>query len=341
MDQQSIDRIVAAIHATPGLRGVSIGYYGRDSCMMLHQGNPRAANYGRVQVIVELVRPTGASAVGNVPEQPTVHASNSSHPPPRVANGSRVGAELAGAGVSCGLTVLAGIGVAGGVAAEGVSAGTSTFLVVMAWGGMITSGAACANGLVRSYQAVFNSENDSLARWDENEVYTWTFVIVDAAGLATGAGAAGALGRASLAALRARGGLASAQTLSNMTRAQRVAAVGEAVRRSADSPAGREALESALRSDGLSASRATRAAANEWIMRGGRNAVTNSGNAARVVGGARSVLTERSAMLLAAAVKEAFYTSLAAGGSALPGDDIGAASGVVNTVITHVIEQSP
>ena len=60
-------------------------------------------------------------------------------PPPFTANRSRLGPELVGAGLNCGLTVVAAVGVFGGAAAEVPSGGTSTFLVVMAWTVMGTS----------------------------------------------------------------------------------------------------------------------------------------------------------------------------------------------------------
>ena len=47
--------------------------------------------------------------------------------PEIVTNGSRVGTELIGGGISCGLTVVSAIGVAGGAAAEvPTGAGTRT-----------------------------------------------------------------------------------------------------------------------------------------------------------------------------------------------------------------------
>ena len=90
-----------------------------------------------------------------------------------------------GAGLNCTLAVISAVGVLGSAAAEVPSAGTSTFVMVIAWTGVVASGVQCVNAITRSYQALMNPESESLSRWDDSSIYSSSMLVVDALGVAS------------------------------------------------------------------------------------------------------------------------------------------------------------
>ncbi len=179
ISEEILNNIVRAIHAQSELHGCMIGFEGNGQSRMLHSGLTPSINYGRVFVVVEALEITGALPVIGIGTTPTEMPT----PPPVITNGSRLRQELIGAGLSCSLTVVSAVAVVGGVAGEVPSAGASTLLVIAGWTGLITSGAQCANGLVRSWQTIANPETNSLQQWDNNRYYSTAFLIIDAVGV--------------------------------------------------------------------------------------------------------------------------------------------------------------
>ena len=174
-----------------------------------------------------------------------------------MTNRSRLGPELVGAGLSCGLTVVSALGVLGGAAAEAPTAGTSTFLIVASWTGLTMSAIQYANGLVRIAAIAGAPDGNSLQHWDANEVYANAILVVDAIGVVTSVASLPSQVRNLYAVIvRQRAFLARGLTfdaLRRMNRMGRLRAIQEVFEEAARTPEGRAALSRAAREAGRGA----------------------------------------------------------------------------------------
>lgn len=238
LSQAQLSAITDYLQSVPQLTGCRIGYYGGDMSTPLHPGNPGSPHYNIIVIIDEFnIRPYSSTGPDAEPELPT---------PAQVTNDSRVGRELIGAGLSCGFTIVAGVGFVGALAAEGPSLGTSTVLAVAAWTGMATGYAQCINGLYRSSEALANPYSDSLERLDNEAWYSGTFFVIDALGVISGGFGIAGSRRAIIQLLERRAALPVAQQLGQLSRAERIEAFRQALRRAAGNNQTRRELIAAL-----------------------------------------------------------------------------------------------
>src|SRR5271165_2798515 len=219
LTKEQLGAVVNVIHSQPELTGVIVGYYDGLMCSIADPGAKVALPYWEKAVIIEEITDDAVASVA-VPSDPT----DTAQPPAVITNRSRIWSEFAGAGLNCGFAVISAVGVVGGAAAEVPSGGTSTFLVVVAWAGLATSSIQCVNGIVRTVEAATNPDSDSLARWDQNRIYTVSFLVVDAIGVTAGLASLGPNVKNLLAVLERRGGLPTAQILAKMGREARAKA---------------------------------------------------------------------------------------------------------------------
>jgi hypothetical protein len=324
-------QIVDRIYAQPSLYGCQIGYEGNNQSSVIHHGMVPSVNYHRVLVIIEettegppsqvVVRGGSSAGPPSLPPAPAVTQT----PPNFVSNGSRLWPELIGAGASCALTVVSGVAVAGGVAAEVPSAGTSTALVVLGWAGLVTSSLQCGNGLARSYDALMNPDDNSIQRAESNVWYSRGFLVVDAIGVVSSLAALPSAMRGLYTLLQRRGGLVSVEALSRMNRAERQIAVARALERAASNPAERAALEAALRQAGMTEAQMARLAS--------RGAVAS-------VAGSRTVMTvidQATARALSESIRDVVSGVAGIGLSATPARWTGSGSGAARALIVHVV----
>lgn len=321
--EATLNQIVNAIYTEENLYGCIIGFQGNGQSRVLHSGLTPSVNYGRVVVIIEEGDFSGPVPASQIPAQPTELVS----PPPSITNRSKLWPELAGAGLSCGLTVLSGIAVFGGVAAEIPSGGTSTVVVVAGYIGFTTSVVQCGNAVIRVGAIAADPDGTTLSEWDENTWYKYGILAVDAIGVVTGLASLSSGIRNLLAVLERRGGLATAAELEKMTREQRRVAIQKALQQAIRTPEAKKAVKEALLNAGL---------------KPGQVGATLAGKAgsverARVVS---TVLAKETARRLEASI----VNLIGAGGivaSGGPGSAIGSASGSVNFILVHVFPGFP
>ncbi len=322
MSEATLRRLVRMIHEQRELNGVMIGFYGDFQCRLADPGTMVTLNYQQRVVIIEIVEEPASGPISARPVESVAHT------PTVVTNGSRIGRELIGAGISCGFTVISALGVAGSAAAEVPSAGTSTFALVVAWAGLVTSSIQCINGIVRTAEAVTNPGGTSLAQWDQNQIYSYSILIVDAVGVGSGLAALPQATRNLLAVLERRGGMVSAQALASMGREQRAAAIQQALAEASRNPESRAVLEQAIRDAGISARELRRVATSPIV------AARNS----RVIGNA---ITQETSRRLQRAMVDVIAGVGQSAASGLPEELVGSASGSVNRfggVILHALQ---
>jgi len=315
-----LDDITDAIHSQPELNGVIIGHYGNGTCSISDTGIPVATAYSQIAVIIEDVD-TGDPV--SVPTEPV----DVGQAPVKITNRSRMWAEFTGAGLTCGCVVLSGVGVAGSAAGEVPSAGTSTFLLVAAWTGLVTSSLQCVNAITRSVVTIRDPDSDSLSVWDQNRIYTVGFLIVDAIGVGAAIVSIGPAVKNLIAVLQRRGGLAATETLAKMGRDARAAEIQRALAKASQNPESRKVLEQALKDAGVSARTIRRVATSSVIA--GRNATIIN-----------DVIADETARRLSRAILDVVAAVDSPIASAMPSDKVGAASGAVNAaggVIVHVV----
>jgi len=320
LTRQKLDAVVDVIHSQPELTGVVVGYYDGMMCSVADYGAMVSLNYWEKAVIVEEVDENGNSVL--VPPEPTDTVS----PPALITNRSRMWSEFAGAGLSCGFAVISGVGVLGSAAAEVPSGGSSTFLLVVAWTGFATSSIQCINGIVRTVEATRNPDSDSIARWDQNKIYTVSFLIVDAIGVGAGLASLAPNVKNLLAVLERRGGLASADALAKMSRDARGKAIQAALQQARRNPESAKILDEAL----------AEALGGRVVRRVARNVIIASRNAGQV----SDVIADETARRLSRAMIDVISSVDSPIASAMPSDWIGSASGSVNAVggqLIHVI----
>jgi hypothetical protein len=177
-----LKQAVWRIHSCPDLAGCIVGYYGDGMCRTIGYPSCVTLNSENVAVVIEEVvlnAPVAAMASASTTPTPASPQAKAI-----VTNRSKIGAELLGAGASCGLTMLSAAGVAAGAALEVPTGGASTFLMVASWSGLAMGAIQCGNGLVRVGAALANLDGDTLDRWDKNTGYSTLILIVDAIGVA-------------------------------------------------------------------------------------------------------------------------------------------------------------
>lgn len=305
------------LQAFPELHGCVVGHYGATRSRVLFPGIQGSSNYNIAVIIDEMnIRPQLSYTQTSPPPPPTVA---------QVTNDSRVGRELIGAGLSCGFTAIAGVGFVASLAAEGVSLGTSTFLAVAAWGGMVSGGLQCMNGLYRSYEVIANPHSDSLEQLDNEVWYSRTCFVVDAVGVLSAVVGIGAARRALLELLERRAALPSAAALERMTRPERDVAMREALRRASQTPAARRELQQALQEAFPDRNIAA------MMRAGGSSGTLTTG---RVVSG---IISQQLATSIGNEIRGIILSVAGIGVSATPASWTGSGSGSVNTIATTVI----
>jgi hypothetical protein len=128
--------------------GCVIGYEGDGECRVLAKARPISSTYRCVAVVIEKVEDDAPSTIDEL-EAAAQAPAGATRQTDFVSNRSRVGSEMVGTGITCGLTIVSALGMAAGVAGEVATGGLSSFLVVASWTGLATGGLQCLNGLVR------------------------------------------------------------------------------------------------------------------------------------------------------------------------------------------------
>lgn len=333
-----LTKLVETIHSEPSLKGSAIGYYGNNQCRMLHPGR----NSSKVVIVEEIV--PGKSEERSASVKGTSSSGGGSQqilstPPPIVTNRSVIGREAVGAGLSCGMAVVSGVAVFGGAAAAPASGGASTFLVVAAWTGFVTSGIQCINGIVRVGTILADPNDNDLQRWDENTLYSVTSLMVDALGLASSLVALPAATKSFWQALQTHGKMKQGfEAVSKLDRAARSKLVRDALKTAVSTPEGKKAVEAALKETALTNKQVA------TVLKVG----ANTGSRSRVVMGA---LSKQSASKLQTAIKDLLLGAPAGFAvSATPPDWTGSGSGVVykfgswagpglGNIVVHVMDK--
>ncbi|MCC6229638.1 MAG: hypothetical protein IT432_10465 [Phycisphaerales bacterium] len=332
LTSEQLERLADVLYQEPDLYGCKVVYFHRGVLIIVRPGIIPSVNYDRVVVIEETEERGGMSrdALSRSVRQVSDSSGSSRAESTRISNRSRIGSELVGVGLSCGMAVISGVGVVGGAAAEVPSAGTSTILVVAAWTGFVTSGLQCLNGVVRVSEAVQNPDGSSLQEWDSNVVYSYATNIVDALGVISGGVAVAGSVRGVLRVLQTRGALVTAEELSRMSAASRTRAIRDAVARVGRSQEGRRELREAMRAAGLTEREADAALSSAGYI--GRTQVV------------RRVVSEQMARRLGDAMGQARSDAIMLGaGVAISGTSprhTGSGSGSVRTMMLyfHIVD---
>lgn len=325
LTQQQEVALVNAIYSVESLNGCIVGYRGSNMSKVLSPGYAMTINFGRVIVVIE-------EAAATQSELQILNAANrsggteASQPAEDVTNRGRVGRELIGTGLSCGVAVFTGLSAVGGVLGSPVTGGASLGLTVLAWTGFLTSAAQCAYGIARLNEIRTNPSDDSLLQMDNDPAVQRATFIVDLLGIASGVATIGVRGLRFLAVLERNGSRLSEAAVRGMSRAQRAAVITQEIADLQRTEAGRRALEAALREAGATARDIERI-----VPRG-----LNHPRVIRVASAAASAISAPNARALTEAIRDALIGTAI---SAMPASLTGPASGSVNTMIVHVINK--
>jgi hypothetical protein len=132
--------IVERIRRIPEFAGCLIGYQGDNHSRILVYAENVTQNSANVAIVIEeFVSDEVALAELREFSKKAAGSPAGQSNPRLVTNRSRLGAELLGAGVSCGVSVVSAFGVVAGAAAEVPTGGASTFLVIASWTGLTSS----------------------------------------------------------------------------------------------------------------------------------------------------------------------------------------------------------
>ena len=319
ISDEALKKIAWHIQHAPGFEGVFVGFYGNGMCSVIGYPFSETANSANIAVIVEEV-------VLDTPISPPVTAKATPDvAPPQVqqvvTNRSKLGAELVGAGVSCGLTLASAAGVVAGVAGEVPTGGASTLLVIASWTSLAAGAIQCANGLVRIGAALSDLDGDTLARWDENSWYSIAILVVDAAGVTAGLTMLPFAVRNLWGIVARRAELAkldvSVEALRRLNRTQRFKLVAKAFQDAAKTPEGAGALVAAAREARIGA---------QTMQQAAGLSVNHSETLMRIIG-------KESVKRLAWSLSELFGNLAGHGLSASPAEYTGSGSGSINYVI--------
>jgi hypothetical protein len=318
-----LQEIVRAIHAEKDFYGCIIGYYGENQSQVLHEGIVPAIAYSKVVVIIEL---TPLVDVGPMSPDLPAEMTEVEVVPPIVTNKSRLVPELVGAVASCGLTGLSALGMVAGAAAEVPTGGASTALVILGWTGVATSGLQCINGIVRSAEAIANPDSDSLEQWDKNDVYKWSFLIIDGVGVATSVVGMAAGMKNLWAILERRGGLMAADKMANLSRAERAEAVRRAIAQASQTPEGKAAVAKALKEAKLKPNQV-------------KQAMTRGVSTVRLSKKAMAAVSADAASRVFKSTRDILAGVAGLGVSASSSKYTGSGSGSLNAIIMHFVEK--
>jgi hypothetical protein len=330
-DPALLERMVQAIQSFPEFKGCRIGYQGvyaggAPVSRSLFDGETPTLNYGRIIVVVEELVVADAAVNQDTARWALAGTSPVGSPNPIIVeNRSRLAPELLGAGLTCGLTVVAAVGVFGSAAAEVPTAGASTFLLVASWTGMITAGIECANSLTRLGVIAYDPSGSQLEALDNNKIYSVTMLVVDGLNVASGVASLPA-GLKNLYAILARQRTFAARGLTEamlrqMNAAERAKVISELVAEAARTPEGLKAVITAAREAEVGAASIQRAAS------------LSVRNAARMVG----VIKDETLRRLSRTLISVISVPLGVGVSASPASSVGgAASGSVNYIINCI-----
>jgi hypothetical protein len=326
-----LKQIVAAIYEEPQLRGCVVAFYGNGQCREIGTPFCYSPNSSNVAVVVEEVIVDDNSIT---PEMERLARAGHGVPrgapsAPVVTNRSRLGPELIGASVACGLTIVSAFGFAAGAAAEVPTGGASTFLVVASWTGLATGGIQCANGLVRVGAILYDPDDDTLSRWDDNSVYKYGILFVDAVGVIGSIGSLPfALRNLWAVIARQRAFVArnlSLEALKRMNRLQRLRAIAECFEEAARTPEGRAALVAAAREADIGA---------QTLQR-------TSGLSVNHASTLRRIIADETVRRLHSSLRDVFTNLGGIASSASPDRYVGSASGSVNYVINLLDAGAP
>ena len=327
LPERILKQMVRKIHSFPDLEGCLIGLHGNRQSRVLHHGYSMTPNSERVIIIIEECEADTAVSSelhqwAKVPGGSPDGAPN----PSAVMNRSRLGPELIGAGLSCGLTVVSAVGVFSGAAAEVPTGGASTFLVVASWTGLVTQGIQCANGLVRITAIAISPDGDTLQQWDNNNAYSASILVVDAVGVVSTVSTLPFAVRNLWAVLaRQRSFIArrlTFESLKNMNRAGRLRTIGEVMEEASRTPEGRAALIAAAREAGV----------------GAKSIQSTSGLSVRHANTLVRIISEETTRRLSDSLRDILISGVGSiVASATPASATGSASGSVNWII-HLID---
>lgn len=325
LSREQEEALVRAIYSIESLNGCIVGYHGGNMSKVLSSGYAGTINFGRTVVVIEEAPPAPS-------ERLIIAATNRSggleatRPAEDVTNRGRVGRELVGTGLSCGVAVVTGLSAVGGVIGAPATGGSSLGLTVLAWTGFLTSAAQCAYGIARLNEIRTNPGDDSLSRLDSDPDVQRAVNIVDFLGLASGVATIGVRGVRFLAVLQSNSSRLSEAAVRGMSRAERIAVITQELTELQKTEAGRRTLEAALREAGATARDLERI-----LPRG-----LNHGGTIRVASAAASAISAPHAKALTEAIRDGLIGIAI---SATPSSYTGSASGVVNTLIVNVINK--
>jgi hypothetical protein len=239
-----------------------------------------------------------------------------------VTNRSKLGPELLGAGISCGLTIVSGVGLFAGAALEVPTGGASTFLAVASWTGFGMNVIQCGNGLARVAAIYDDPSDDTLERWDANAIYSGTILLVDAVGIFTAVTSFPFAAKNLWAVLTRESALEKAgltiDKLRSMNRVERLRALTRAFNEASRTPEGRAALIKATKEAKIGADPLKR----------------TSGISVRHADTLRKIVTDETVRRVSSSLREVAGSVLGVSASATPSSQIGSASGSVNSFAT-------
>jgi len=333
LSEDTLARLVVAIHDQRELKGCIIGLHAEQQSRLLHTGNARYRNYGRVIVIIEMTPPRALNwRIPTAVDKPV----EISHPPEYVTNRSKLAPELIGAGLSCGLAVFS---TAGAVAATGATAstvGATMPIMVASWVGAVTASIQCVNGLTRASEVIWHPEDNSLQRWDDNTLYTRAILLVDGVGVLASVVSLAPAVRGVFDVLAQHSGHFTVEQIMRMTKAQRLAATKQAVERTLKLPGGREALKRAMQASGLRPGKA-----EKLIVHG----AVKADKTATLINAARPLMRREAFLRLVGSIRNLLSTKwpelAGIAASATPANLTGSASGSVNALFVHIMNRDP
>lgn len=268
-DPAQLGKAVQAIQSMPEFKGCRIGYQGiygggGPVSRSLFPGETPALNYGRVIVVIEELVDFDPLDNANTSQWALTGTSPSGAPNPVIVeNRSKLGPELIGMGFTCGLTVVAAVGVFGGAAAEVPSGGMSTFVVVASWTAMFTQGIECVNSLARLGVIAYDPAGSELEALDNIKWYSVTMLLVDAVNVVSGIATLPAALKNLWAILARQRSFAvkalSEAALRQMNAAQRAKVISELIVEATRTPEGLQAVINASREAELGAASIQRA----------------------------------------------------------------------------------
>jgi hypothetical protein len=187
----------------------------------------------------------------------------------------------------------------------------------------------CANGLVRVGAILYEPDDDTLSRWDDNSIYKYGILIVDAIGVAAGVASLPFAARNLWAVIsRQRSFLArdlSLEALKRMNRLQRLRVIAECFEEAARTPEGRTALVAAAREAEIGA---------QTLQRGASLSVNHAATLRRII-------ADETVRRLHATIKDVLTNVAGLAASGTSDKYVGNASGSVSYVFNLLDAGAP